>query len=252
MFKKLVLLLISLFLVVSCSQPPEAVYSKQQVSIDQLRDSTVLLLRKNGVKYRGKCGGVWINKTQFITAYHCVERNPKTKTQIVEKMVFGKEPNVIGAFEEFSTWRDVNDMYSVERPILAAYTAIVVGADPKADLALLTTVDDGVVHSYVQLASPEELEDGMSLHLVGHPHNLYYTYSPGILSITRNVKNPGKHYVKLFQIHSSAFRGYSGNGAFTEDGKLMGISSFVYNPAEAGPFLTMYVHRDVVAEFLEL
>ena len=248
MFKRLICLLFSLFLI-GCAPQQETTINKYQFSIEQLRHSTILLVEKQDVTYTQKCSGVWLNQTTFITAYHCISRNPATEQEFLDKVLKNKDPNVIGSVAYFLTWKDVNELPNIEVPILMANAAVVIAVDRSHDLALLASVDEDLQHSYVGV-SAEHLKVGNKVHVIGHPNGLPYSYSPGTISNVREIKNPADYKVKLYQIHSSAFHGYSGGGAFNQRGELVGLSSFIYHPLNAGPFLTMFTHNDSLINFL--
>ena len=80
--------------------------------------------------------------------------------------------------------------------------------------------------------------------IVGHTTGLWWTYIEGDVSSSRT--HVGK-FSKLLQISSPAWFGNSGGGAFNEDGKLVGISSWIYTKA---PMVTFFVHGDVIRSFL--
>jgi S1-C subfamily serine protease len=52
---------------------------------------------------------------------------------------------------------------------------------------------------------------------------------------------------KIIQISAPVWLGNSGGGAFDEDGRLIGICSWI---SKNGPQLTFFVHRDAINKFI--
>ena len=251
MFKELWLICLTL-LIASCSSIQDTTSNKHKVSIDVMRNSTVALVDKlEDIGYLSYCSGVWIDQKTILTAYHCVSRDPQTVEELFKKITQNIDPEVVGAFVNFKTWNQIQTTNDNEQPYKTANTAMIVAVDTENDLAMLTSVEEDFQHDNAKVSKTTSVADGAKVHIIGHNRHLPYSYAPGVISNTRTLKNPDGHTTKLLQINSSAWRGYSGGGAFGSNGELVGITSFLWNPQAVGPLLTMFVHHDSIIAFLE-
>jgi S1-C subfamily serine protease len=80
--------------------------------------------------------------------------------------------------------------------------------------------------------------------IVGHTSGLVYTYVKGVISAERESEE-GHHW---YQVSAPAFRGNSGGGVFSKDGKLIGICSQLWLRA---PNVIFFVDRDSILKFLK-
>lgn len=104
------------------------------------------------------------------------------------------------------------------------------------------------IHTIAKFNS-NSIRNGKEIHIVGHTIGMWWTYTPGTVSATRNnfeMMNEKKS--KILQINSAAWMGNSGGGAFDEEGNLLGIISFVNVKV---PNMTFFVHRDIILNFLK-
>jgi len=220
MFKNIFALICIGSLLLGCATKKEIKAPTRSEIIGNIKNSTVMLVNKHYGKYSSYCSGVWVSKDTMLTANHCVSMAPRTLQEYINKSIHGIEPNVIGRVIHYKNWKEVT--YPE-----VANTAIVLAVDPKNDVAMLRTVEEDNNHLYAELYSGD-IGNGTVLHIMGHTDygKLSYSYLPGYISGERIRKNPDGHNVKVFQISSAAWSGFSGGGAFNEKGELMGLCSF--------------------------
>ena len=108
------------------------------------------------------------------------------------------------------------------------YTAKVVGADLRTDLALLK-VDGGNDFPYVKLADHEP-RIGDWVIAVGNPYGLGGTVTVGVVSAR------GRHldtdwYDDFIQIDAPINKGNSGGPSFDLDGEVVGVNTAIFSPS---------------------
>ncbi len=108
------------------------------------------------------------------------------------------------------------------------YKAMVIGADPATDLALVQIkADDLKALSFVD---SDDVEIGEWVLAVGNPYSLYSTVTAGIISAkARNINiNPDKFAVESFiQTDAAINPGNSGGALVDLDGKIVGINTAI-------------------------
>lgn len=179
-------------------------------NIFKIKDSTVILLEQVGSnQYQPYCAGVWISNYYFLTANHCVNDSENIFYQI-----HTNKNNII------------KKTYSV------AYSGIIIKQDADKDLALILGINNN--HSTVTLAN--DVSVGDAVWLLGHPNQLIYSLSKGIISSKKeNVYD--NQSSKLLQVDINLGPGNSGGGLFNNNSELLGICSFTTtNGAKFGFF----------------
>jgi len=211
----------------TCASPkppkPTSEYQENKKEfVSKLEKTTVALIRLSpSGDLAPYCSGVWISKDKILTAQHCMEIDEDAGA-----------PKGVVLFQDF---QDQNKMIRV---------AVMTASDDNNDLALLTTSMPPEKHPIAEL-SETGAWDGQHVCIVGHTVGLWWSYIEGNISSSRdNVGN----FSKLLQVSSPVWFGNSGGGAFDEDGKLIGISSWIFTKA---PMITFFVHVDVIKEFLQ-
>lgn len=209
----------------SIYQPPakSAAQSKREL-VENLEQKTVALVRIDEDKEMGPyCSGVWIEENKILTALHCVK----------DELFRMGTANVI--------------LYQIiDDPITSGRAAQVKKIDEINDLALLETqVGTTPKHPISEIA--DDSWDGEHVNIVGHTIGLWWTYIEGVISSTRSDKISTRSPELVLQISSPAWFGNSGGGAFDDEGKLLGISSFI---SPRAPMMSFFVHRMILRKFL--
>ena len=109
-----------------------------------------------------------------------------------------------------------------------AYTAKVIGTDPKTDLALIK-VDGKTDFAFANFAT-EKPRVGDWVVAVGNPYGLGGTVTAGIVSAEgRDIgSNPYDDYI---QIDAPINKGNSGGPTFDSNGNVIGVNTAIYSPS---------------------
>lgn len=198
------------------SSPPMT----RQQRIETIKESTIAIVKRLDEIVVPVCTGVWISKNLILTAEHCVEDDVLTEYATPSGFF---EPRV--------------------------HKAIPMVKKKSLDLALMISVpEDTPEHGIVDL-SHDQISAGDPVDIIGHPIGYPWTYSTGYVSSDRGVmKGPAGIDASILQISAPVWMGNSGGGAFDENGRLIGICSWI---SKAGPHLSFFIHKDTVEEFLE-
>ncbi len=108
------------------------------------------------------------------------------------------------------------------------YKAIVIGADPATDLALVQIKADNL--KALSFVNSDDVEIGEWVLAVGNPYSLYSTVTAGIISAkARNINiNPDKFAIESFiQTDAAINPGNSGGALVDLNGKIVGINSAI-------------------------
>jgi len=129
--------------------------------------------------------------------------------------------------------------------------ASVLEKDSLRDLALLF-VDPKKVPSYATIVQTSRLSDvsiGQDVFAIGHPEELLWSYTEGVVSqIRRNYAwgyESSKHRAAIIQTQTPIGSGSSGGPLFDHNGRLVGL-----NTASAAPGLHIAVAVDEVTSFI--
>jgi serine protease Do len=108
------------------------------------------------------------------------------------------------------------------------YSAKVIGADARTDIALIK-VDGGSNFSYAKLSDGKPRIGDWVL-AVGNPFGLGGTVTAGIVSASgRDIGNGP--YDDFIQIDAPVNKGNSGGPAFNTEGEVMGVNTAIYSPS---------------------
>jgi serine protease Do len=108
------------------------------------------------------------------------------------------------------------------------YSAKVIGADPKTDLALLK-VEGRTDFPYVKFAH-SGIEVGDWVVAMGNPFGLGGTVTAGIVSARGRDIGEGP-YDDFIQIDAPVNKGNSGGPTFNQDGEVIGVNTAIYSPS---------------------
>lgn len=221
--KRLIALLFGISLTSMCMYcnvmpPPKTPAEIKRALVEDLELKTVALLKplEDGT-LMPYCTGVWVGEDKILTAGHCVTE---------EMIVYGVKDDEDEAIGRVS---------------------YVVDVEEDLDLALLVS-DPRSTPKHPTAVLADDVWDGQHVNIVGHTTGLWWSYMEGVVSSTRsNITNGGKKLPKSLQISSPAWFGNSGGGAFDDDGRLLGISSWISRRA---PLMSFFIHRGEIARFL--
>lgn len=104
--------------------------------------------------------------------------------------------------------------------------AIVVGTDPRSDVALLKV--DAVDLPVVSIGDSDKLEVGEWVLAIGSPFGFDFSVTAGIVSATGRAL-PNESYVPFIQTDVAINPGNSGGPLFNLDGDVIGINSQIYS-----------------------
>lgn len=118
--------------------------------------------------------------------------------------------------------------------------AMLVGAQPEHDLAVLRalTLPDDL--EAATMRSTSDLRPGDHVVAVGHPFGIGPSVSYGVVSgLKREFRSPegGKTLANLIQFDAAANPGNSGGPLVTMDGQVVGIVTAILNPSEQRTFI---------------
>ena len=124
-----------------------------------------------------------------------------------------------------------------------AYTAKVIGADPKTDVALLK-VKEAVTFPYVEFATVAPRVGDWVL-AVGNPFGLGGTVTAGIVSARgRDIGNGP--YDDFLQIDAPVNHGNSGGPTFNNQGLVVGMNTAIFSPSGGSVGIGFAISGDVV------
>jgi len=108
------------------------------------------------------------------------------------------------------------------------FKAMIIGSDPRSDLALLKVDEDDL--PFLELESSEALKVGEWVVAIGSPFGLDFSASAGIVSaIGRSIPTEkNENYVPFIQTDVAINPGNSGGPLFNLEGKVVGVNSQIY------------------------
>ncbi len=110
-----------------------------------------------------------------------------------------------------------------------SYSAKVIGADPRTDIALIKVDNEGKSFPFAKL-SDSKPRIGDWVLAVGNPFGLGGTVTAGIVSASgRDIGNGP--YDDFIQIDAPVNKGNSGGPAFDTSGEVMGVNTAIYSPS---------------------
>ncbi len=123
-----------------------------------------------------------------------------------------------------------------------SYTAKVIGADPRTDLALIKI--DGKNFPYVKLSDTTPRVGDWVL-AVGNPFGLGGTVTAGIVSARGRDIGAGP-YDDFIQIDAPVNKGNSGGPTFDVDGNVIGVNTAIFSPSGGSVGIAFAIPADTV------
>jgi S1-C subfamily serine protease len=135
-------------------------------------------------------------------------------------------------------------------------TAEMVGAkvvyqDSTVDLALLKMINPPKVLHVLPLGDISQVQIAEDIHIVGHPHGNYWSYSTGVISQIRDgytwkYSDGSSHSAKVLQLQTAINPGNSGGPVVDDAGTILGLVAM----SEEGQNLDYAIAADVIKQFL--
>lgn len=138
------------------------------------------------------------------------------------------------------------DEITVELVDRRQYSAEVIGADPRSDLALLKIEEKDL--PFLKLAKDATLRVGEWVVAIGSPFGLEFSASAGIVSAKgRSIRNQsGEDYVPFIQTDVAINPGNSGGPLFNLEGEVVGVNSQIYSSSGGSIGLSFAIPASVV------
>jgi len=133
----------------------------------------------------------------------------------------------------------------------SAFGAKLVAQDPSADLALLKIVKIPVGLNAIKLGDISYVEVAEDIHIIGHPHGLFWSYSTGVISQVRDnykwtYSDGSKHSAKVLQMQTAINPGNSGGPVLDDSGNILGLVAMT----EEGQNLNYAIAVDEIKAFV--
>jgi S1-C subfamily serine protease len=130
----------------------------------------------------------------------------------------------------------------------SAHRAVLVGADPRNDLAVLR-IDAGVAPPPLGRGTSAGLQVGQKVLAIGNPFGLDWTLTTGIVSaLDRELPgNRGARIRGLIQTDAAINPGNSGGPLLDSAGRLIGVNTAIYSPSGGSAGIGFAVPVDTVA-----
>ena len=161
--------------------------------------------------------------------------------------------HVVDGSKKVRVWFKPKDLVAERYMLdnLDSYEARVVKIDKEKDLALLEIVGLPNDIKPVSLGNFKDVRIGETVFAIGHPSDLIWTFSNGMVSqLRKNYKWKYKnsyHFADVIQTTASINPGNSGGPLFNKNKKLVGISAF----SAEGENLNFAISVNNMVEFLK-
>ncbi len=132
-----------------------------------------------------------------------------------------------------------------------AFGAKVIYQDSTIDLALLKMIKPPETLHALQVGEIGNVQIAEDIHIIGHPHGNFWSYSTGVVSQVRDgytwsYKDGSNHTAKVLQLQTAINPGNSGGPVVDDSGKILGLVAM----SEEGQNLNYAIAADVVKRFL--
>ena len=144
--------------------------------------------------------------------------------------VVGKS-DVVGAIRRSQELMKGVSQIKKEQVLLAK----IVATDQRRDLALLQIPKSAADLRHVSLGEAGRVEVGQDVYAIGHPNQLLWTYTEGVVSQIRpdfewKSSEGTAHQATVIQTQTPMHPGNSGGALFDGDGRVVGINSSQSDP----------------------
>jgi S1-C subfamily serine protease len=128
------------------------------------------------------------------------------------------------------------------------YDAVIVGASPDHDLAVLRIDVPIAAPSPVPIGTSHDLRVGQKVFAIGNPFGLDYTLTTGVISaLDRTIQDEeGRSIEHLIQTDAAINPGNSGGPLIDSAGRLIGINTAIFSPSGAFAGIGFAVPVDTV------
>jgi S1-C subfamily serine protease len=133
-----------------------------------------------------------------------------------------------------------------------ALAARVIAQDKTADLALLKIIKAPVGLVAVKLGDISTVQVAEDIHIIGHPHGLFWSYTTGVVSQLRDAyewsySDGSKHSAKVLQMQTAINPGNSGGPVLDDNGNILGLVAM----SEEGQNLDYAIAVDEIKTFVD-
>jgi serine protease Do len=127
------------------------------------------------------------------------------------------------------------------------FDCVLVGTDPRTDLALLKIQSSKTFPAVTFAAKPARVGDWALA--VGNPFGLGGTVTAGIVSALARDINPGPY--EFLQIDAAVNKGNSGGPTFNLNGEVMGVNTAIYSPSGGNVGIAFAVPAKTALDVIE-
>jgi len=132
-----------------------------------------------------------------------------------------------------------------------AYRAVLVGASPANDLAVLRINVPFHPPPPIPLGRSGELQVGQKVFAIGNPFGLDHTLTTGIVSaLNRSIRGENGAIEHLIQTDAAINPGNSGGPLLDSAGRLIGVNTAIYSPSGAYAGIGFAIPSDRVNEIV--
>ncbi|KAJ8599996.1 hypothetical protein CTAYLR_001831 [Chrysophaeum taylorii] len=191
------------------------------ITTSVVRQASPLSMRAVEVPAGSGSGFVWDDKGHVVTNYHVIQQAQKASV----------------------TGLGLGDAAS-----MASYDAVLVGAEPDKDIAVIKVNAPSKVLKPVAIGSSSELLVGQSVFAIGNPFGLDHTLTSGIVSaVGREVQGfSGRPIKGCVQTDAAINPGNSGGPLLDAKGRLIGVNTAIYSPSGASVGIGFAIPVDTV------
>ena len=137
-------------------------------------------------------------------------------------------------------------------PDHSEWPAVLVGASPRNDLAVLRIAGAARRLSVLPIGTSDDLLVGQQVAAIGSPFGLDYTLSTGVISgLGREI--PGTHNLPIhgaIQTDAAINPGNSGGPLLDSGGRLIGVNTAIYSPSGASAGIGFAIPVDTISRLV--